>query len=109
MYTAVCKANVDDMWCSRKPYDVRGSRRKRLQLRLFPQPAPQQIFLCLENLDVKSHLGAGAPATNCVLMIALDDEAAPARLIEAIVAANLGIKRADDRIRLFQLPLKRVI
>ena len=56
------------------------------------------------------HLGAGGfPSTNSVLMIAFEDEAPLAALIAAIHAANAEIKRADDHIRLFQLPLDRIV
>lgn len=56
------------------------------------------------------HLGAGSYAsTNVVLMIAFKDESPLEKLIEAINAANAEIKRPDDRIRLFQLPLERVV
>ena len=56
------------------------------------------------------HMGAGGfPSTNSVLMIAFQDEAALAKLIDAITAANTEIKRSDDKIRLFQLPLERVV
>lgn len=56
------------------------------------------------------HMGAGGfPSTNSVLMIAFEDEAALAKLIDAIVAANGEIKRSDDKIRLFQLPLDRIV
>lgn len=56
------------------------------------------------------HLGRGSFAsTNAVLMIAFQEEAPLAKLIEAITAANAGIKRPNDRIRLFQLPLERVV
>ena len=56
------------------------------------------------------HLGAGSYAsTNAVLMIAFKDERPLEKLIEAINAANAEIKRPDDRIRLFQLPLERVV
>lgn len=56
------------------------------------------------------HLGAGSHAsTNAVLMIAFKDESPLEKLIEAINTANAEIKRPDDRIRLFQLPLERVV
>jgi nitrogen regulatory protein PII len=56
------------------------------------------------------HMGTGSfPSTNSVLMIAFKDEAALAQLIDAIVAANAEIKRSDDKIRLFQLPLDRIV
>ena len=56
------------------------------------------------------HLGRGSYAsTNSVMMIAFPEEEPLARLIEKIGAANAEIKRASDRIRLFQLPLERMI
>jgi nitrogen regulatory protein PII len=56
------------------------------------------------------HLGAGGFAsTNAVLMIAFKEEGPLEKLIEAINAANAEIRRPDDRIRLFQLPLERVV
>jgi hypothetical protein len=56
------------------------------------------------------HLGAGSYAsTNAVLMIAFKDESPLEKLIGAINAANAEIRRPDDRIRLFQVPLERVV
>ena len=56
------------------------------------------------------HLGSRSfGSTNAVIMIAFEDEAPLGRLIEGIAAANLEIKRAADRIRLFQLPLDRIV
>jgi hypothetical protein len=56
------------------------------------------------------HLGQGGFAsTNVVLMIAFQEDAPLTKLIEAITAANDGVKLPDDRIRLFQLPLERVV
>ncbi|HEU0290047.1 MAG TPA: hypothetical protein VFR39_04780 [Burkholderiales bacterium] len=56
------------------------------------------------------HLGRGTYAsTNSVMMIAFEDEAPLEALIQAIKAANSEIKRAADRIRLFQLPLERMV
>jgi nitrogen regulatory protein PII len=56
------------------------------------------------------HLGRGTYAsTNSVMMIAFQDEAPLEALIQAITAANSEIKRAADRIRLFQLPLERMV
>jgi hypothetical protein len=43
------------------------------------------------------------------MMIAFQDEAPLEALIRAITAANAEIKRAADRIRLFQLPLERMV
>lgn len=56
------------------------------------------------------HLGSRSfGSTNAVIMIAFDDEAPLERLIRGITAANLEIARAADRIRLFQLPLDRIV
>jgi len=56
------------------------------------------------------HLGSGAHgSTNTVTMIAFDDEAPLAALIAAIKTANQEIRRAADHIRLFQLPLERIV
>ena len=56
------------------------------------------------------HLGQGSfQSTNSVLMIAFEDDAPLAALIENITAENTQIKRADDKIRLFQLPLERIV
>src|SRR4051812_32845365 len=56
------------------------------------------------------HLGrGGAPGINTVLMIAFPDEGPLEKLIGMIKTANEAIKRADDKIRLFQLPLDRII
>lgn len=56
------------------------------------------------------HIGTGSYAsTNAVLMIAFEDEAPLAALIQLITAANEKARRADERIRLFQMPLERVV
>src|SRR5262245_13961761 len=56
------------------------------------------------------HLGGGGyPSTNSVLMIAFNDEEPLEKLIQAIVKANAEIRRPDDRIRLFQVPLERMV
>lgn len=56
------------------------------------------------------HLGRGSYAsTNSVMMIAFPDEAPLEVLIGKIGEANTEIKRAADRIRLFQLPLERMV
>jgi hypothetical protein len=56
------------------------------------------------------HLGAGAyGSTNSVTMIAFEDDAPLEALIGGIQAANQEIKRAADHIRLFQLPLDRIV
>ena len=56
------------------------------------------------------HLGTGSfQSTNVVLMIAFEQEPPLEALIKSITAENLKIKRADDKIRLFQLPLERIV
>lgn len=55
------------------------------------------------------HLGRGGTSTNGVLMIAFQEEAPLETLIQSITTANAGIKRPDDKIRLFQLPLERIV
>ena len=56
------------------------------------------------------HLGAGGyPSTNSVLMIAFQDEAPLETLIQGVTAANTEIRRPDDKIRLFQVPLERML
>lgn len=56
------------------------------------------------------HLGSGAfGSTNSVTMIAFEDDAPLAALIEGITAANRDIRRPEDHIRLFQMPLDRIV
>lgn len=56
------------------------------------------------------HLGTRSfPGTNAVLMIAFQNEQSLDKMIEAINAANTRITRPDDRIRLFQMPLERIV
>ena len=56
------------------------------------------------------HLGAGSfGSMNTVLMIAFEDGAPLEALIQGITAANTEIKRPDDKIRLFQVPLERIV
>ena len=56
------------------------------------------------------HLGTKTyGSTNAVTMIAFEDEAPLDGLIRGITEANGGITRASDRIRLFQLPLDRIV
>ena len=57
-----------------------------------------------------AHLGrGGTPSTNSVFMIAFQDEAPLEILIQKIIVANAQAQRADDKIRLFQLPLDRIV
>ena len=56
------------------------------------------------------HLGMGSfGSMNSVMMIAFEDEAPLQALTEAIIRANAEIQRAPDRIRLFQVPLERIV
>ena len=60
--------------------------------------------------QTEPHLGRGGyPSLNGVLMIGFEDEAPLAALIREIEAANAGIARRADHIRLFQLPLERIV
>jgi hypothetical protein len=56
------------------------------------------------------HLGTGSfGSTNSVFMIAFEDEAPLEKLVRTIVEANTEIRRPADRIRLFQMPLERIV
>ncbi len=56
------------------------------------------------------HLGAGAfGSTNAVTMIAFENETPLEALIRGIGEANKDIRRAADHIRLFQMPLDRIV
>jgi hypothetical protein len=56
------------------------------------------------------HLGAGSHgSTNTVLMIAFDEDEPLERLVELIGSLNARIGRPDDRVRLFQLPVDRIV
>ena len=56
------------------------------------------------------HIGLGTYAsTNAVLMIAFEDDALLEAVIRSITGANQEIQRAEDHIRLFQLPLERIV
>jgi hypothetical protein len=56
------------------------------------------------------HLGTRSfPGHNSVLMIAFREEGTLEKLVENIVDANKEIQRADDKLRLFQVPLERIV
>jgi len=56
------------------------------------------------------HIGMGTYAsTNAALMIAFEDEAPLASLIASITTANEKARRADERIRLFQVPMDCIV
>jgi hypothetical protein len=60
--------------------------------------------------ETEPHLGRGTFASlNSVLMIAFEEEAPLHALIDAIRTANTEIKRRADHIRLFQVPLERMV
>jgi hypothetical protein len=60
--------------------------------------------------NTEPHLGTRSfPGHNSVLMIAFREEEVLEKLIDGIAAANGEIQRADDKIRLFQLPLDKVV
>jgi hypothetical protein len=56
------------------------------------------------------HLGTRSfPSMNAMFMVAFQEEESLERLIREVNVANGQIKRADDRIRLFQVPLERIV
>ena len=56
------------------------------------------------------HMGSRAYAsTNSVTMIAFEEEAPLEALVRGIQEVNQEIRRAADHIRLFQLPLDRIV
>ncbi len=58
----------------------------------------------------EAHLGTRSfPGLNSVLMIAIEDDALLANLTKCVSAANENIVRAGDRIRMFQVPLDKII
>ena len=86
--------------------------------------AQMMELLCTEGIDyytrwsdvhgkgrgTEAHLGrGGTPGTNAVLMIAFDEPRPLEGLIGRIEAWNAAVKRPDDRVRLFQLPLERIV
>jgi hypothetical protein len=58
----------------------------------------------------EAHLGTRSfPELNSVLMIAFQDAEALEVLVGGIRTLNETIQRSDDRVRLFQLPLERIV
>jgi hypothetical protein len=56
------------------------------------------------------HMGSRAYAsTNSVTMIAFEDDAPLEALVRGIQEVNKEVRRAADHIRLFQLPLERIV
>ena len=72
-------------------------------------------YTCWEQVKGKghgtqAHLGTRSfPGMNVVFMIAFEEESPLTSLIQEIKIANEQIHRADDLIRLFQVPLERII
>ncbi len=56
------------------------------------------------HLDTRSF-----PGTNVVYMIAFEKEDSLDKLVQEINDANKEIPRPDDHIRLFQIPLERIV
>ena len=56
------------------------------------------------HLDTRSF-----PGTNVVYMIAFEQELTLEKLVGEIQNANKEIPRPDDHIRLFQVPLERIV
>ncbi len=58
----------------------------------------------------EAHLGTRSfPGMNAVIMIAFQKEAPLEQLIGGIAGINEHIVKLDDRIRLFQVPLERIV
>ena len=56
------------------------------------------------------HLGTRSfPGMNVMFMIAFEQEAALDALVKAVTGANEHILRQDDRIRMFQVPLEKIV
>ena len=72
-------------------------------------------YTCWGNAKGKGHgtephLGTGSfGSRNMVLMIAFENPAALDALIEKITAFNSAVRRRDDCMRLFQVPLERIV
>jgi len=57
-----------------------------------------------------AHLGTRSfPGLNSVMMIAFQEAAVLEKIIAAIETMNGRISRPDDKVRLFQVPLERVV
>jgi len=56
------------------------------------------------------HAGTGGySSTNAVLMIAFKEAVPLEKLIGRIIETNLQIPRSDDKIRMFQVPMERLV
>jgi nitrogen regulatory protein PII len=57
-----------------------------------------------------AHLGNRPfPGFNCVRMIAIEQDEVIERLISKVTELNEMVERPDDHIRLFQVPLEKII
>ncbi|MCE1189116.1 MAG: hypothetical protein LWX56_08230 [Ignavibacteria bacterium] len=60
--------------------------------------------------NTDAHLGSRTfPGLNSVLLVAFEEEQSLNKLIAALEEVNKEALREDDHIRLFQIPLERVI
>jgi len=72
-------------------------------------------YTCWERVkgkghDTEPHLGTRSfPGMNAVMMIAIQEEIILDQLIHGIEKTNEEIIRPDNRIRIFQVPLERII
>ena len=58
----------------------------------------------------EAHLGTRSfPGVNSMMMIAFQEDGPLEKLIQAIAGLNEHITRPDDRVRLFQVPLERIV
>ena len=81
-------------------FEDAGFPRSRERRALNHVGAPQYYF---QQLQVQK------PFFLFLILLGLVSEAPLEKLVAAIAASNRDIKRADDRIRLFQLPLERIV
>jgi hypothetical protein len=60
--------------------------------------------------DTQPHLGTRTfPGLNCVRMIAFEDEHQLEKVISLVKDFNASVKMKDDFVRLFQMPLERIL
>jgi hypothetical protein len=60
--------------------------------------------------ETQPHLGTRTfPGLNCVRMIAFEDENQLEKVIALVKEFNTGVKMKDDFVRLFQMPLERIL
>ncbi len=60
--------------------------------------------------NTEAHLGTRTfPGFNFVRMIAFEEESKISKIVEGITELNKMVGREDDKIRLFQLPLEKIV